>query len=1221
MSDVPARAAGPRTAYTDTLDASHPPLSDEQATAVRARAPLVALSAGAGSGKTTVLVERFIDLVHRDGVSPLAILAITFTDKAAAEMKRRIVRRFEQRGDESNRRQAEAAYISTIHGFCARLLREHPLAARLDPAFQVMDDLTRSIFLDEQLEALYASDDWYIEHEGRFANRFKASHPRLFELIVDAALRSAEFGTLGSSEESYAVEEHVLAAVRRVEEYWNGQWSVASGALVAAEPLIRDVTVSGPASTAQHAEMCELIARLRSGAGRDRDVAERICGCTGFTRGVKDKGAAGEIRAALDVARPVFAACAKLDLGDVARAERELFAPLKAEIYARARVLRDAYADFKRRHGLLDFEDLQSRALALLEDDAIRRECAGRFAHILLDEAQDTNAVQMRIVECLVDGRQSVFAVGDVKQAIYGFRGADVALFQEVWRRANGAGLSLADSYRSRAEVIAAVNETGERLWRDGSLDFAPLRPKFGYEEHATGPRVELRIVEQRKVAGEDGKTRNEPLDDVREREAIAMAAWIREIVDGETAAPMLVYDADEPSRYRRVRYGDVAILTRSRTPVPAFERALADFGIPFVKDGGRGFFAGRSVQDVLAALRVIANPLDDVSLLAALRSPLFGWGDEDLVRVRQAAGSRPLWYGFASGIEPCSATAARDALSQILRLRRWASLVPPAALIEMVCDATAYRAALLSLPRGRSQVANIDKLTEFARTAATLDGPSLASFIHRAELAERYLGAEIDAPIASADEDVVVLSTIHGAKGLEWPVVILPALDGEFVRPDTGSQYLAAEGALVLQPRDDEGETRKSAASTPLLDRAREREEAEARRLLYVAMTRAREYLVMSGAYAYPERRSRRNGLGAPLDWLASELEIAAPEPEARRMAYGGTELSVDFISPERVAPLRDETANRRDAELAAARRLVRDGRPVKWAGVDAAATESPVERLLDGGAPPWGARRTLAMVTVTQLVYFFRCPLVYWFDLVLQIEEHPRARGKAAARVGTAERRLTALDRGTAVHALLERADLAAEPNAEAGRLAAAVDELGGLDNLDAAERTRIAAMLASVLGDPLIDRARQATRLEREYPFYLDLGGTTVQGVIDLVFADADGRGVVVDFKSNDLAAPDRLRTLSALYRPQVELYALAAKRAGLVEPEETTLYFLNRAQAVTTRMDAARLDAVEAEAIDAVARIARAAWDTEPGEKCRSCGYRKRGYCEVGKRFRE
>jgi ATP-dependent helicase/nuclease subunit A len=173
--------------------------------------------------------------------------------------------------------------------------------------------------------------------------------------------------------------------------------------------------------------------------------------------------------------------------------------------------------------------------------------------------------------------------------------------------------------------------------------------------------------------------------------------------------------------------------------------------------------------------------------------------------------------------------------------------------------------------------------------------------------------------------------------------------------------------------------------------------------------------------------------------------------------------------------------------------------------------------------------------------------------------------------------------------------------------------------LDDVPPDELARIEGLLRNVLSDPLIERVRSAARIEREYPFFLDLGGTTVQGVIDLVFQDAEGRGVVVDYKSNDLAAPGRLATLTGLYRPQIELYALAAREAGLVEPNEATLYFLNRAQAVATPVDTPRLEVVESQASDALARIARSAWDTEPGEKCRGCGYRKRGYCEVGKRF--
>jgi ATP-dependent helicase/nuclease subunit A len=256
--------------------------------------------------------------------------------------------------------------------------------------------------------------------------------------------------------------------------------------------------------------------------------------------------------------------------------------------------------------------------------------------------------------------------------------------------------------------------------------------------------------------------------------------------------------------------------------------------------------------------------------------------------------------------------------------------------------------------------------------------------------------------------------------------------------------------------------------------------------------------------------------------------------------------------------------------------------------------------------------ATRTLALTTVTQLIYFFRCPLVYYFSLVLRVDEHARGRGKAAS---TGQRRSSALERGTRVHALLERADFTAPPVAEAARLVTL------LDDVPPDELARIEGLLRNVLSDPLIERVRSAARIEREYPFFLDLGGTTVQGVIDLVFQDEVGRGVVVDYKSNDLAAPGRLATLTELYRPQIELYALAAKEAGLVEPNEATLYFLNKAQAVTTPVDARRLEVVEAQASEALGRIARSAWDTEPGEKCRACGYRKRGYCEVGRRFSE
>jgi ATP-dependent helicase/nuclease subunit A len=1179
----------------------------EQREAIRARAPLVTVSAGAGSGKTTVLVDRFIDLVQSDGVSPLEILAVTFTEKAAAEMKERIVREFEKRGDVVNRRLAEAAYISTIHGFCSRILREHPLAARLDPSFRVMDEVTRNVFVDEYLEQLY-TDEWYVDTEPLITNRFESLRPRLIELIMEAAFLPDEFGTSVPTEAHLTVDEHVAAAIARGRVYFDNQRALAREQLLAGERVIDGADVKGGASRESHGNMCSLIDRLRRDADDVPDWPAEFRDNTGFTRGVRN-GERDAIKDVFDAVKKTLKTCEELDLAEIERTEREIFAPIKVGIYEHAAELRRDYEQFKRQHGLLDFADMQRRALELLDDVEVRERYAKRFKHILLDEAQDTNDVQMQLIRRLERDGQSLFAVGDVKQSIYGFRGANVELFQALARRGNreSVSLSLVDNYRSRDRVIAFINEVGTRFWQDGDIRYEKLAAKGRYEPNDGTTDVDVWLIDQPKIVDEDGKEKREPVDETREREGIAIAEWIRREIDG--AHPVCDPDGG-PSVHRPIRYGDIAILSNTRNPFPAIERALADFGIPFVKDGGREFFNGLEVQDLLAALRVIDNPLDDLNLLTALRSPLFGWGDRDLARLRNASAG-PLWYGMRS-LEPLDESADVSAYETIRMLRRQASVVSPVALIEMLCDVTAYRAALLCLPRGRAHVANIDKLVEFARATALLDGPSLTSFLHRATLAERYLSNETDAPASSAGDDAVVLSTIHGAKGLEWPVVILAGLDSDYARTEVTSRYYAPEGALILQVRQDNDEPLRSAGNAALLASAKARDEAEGRRLFYVGMTRARERLILTSTFLYGEPKYEPNRLGKPVAWLAGELGVTNSLPDGIERDLGAASVRVESFSPDRVAEMRPESDQAADRALAVARGAVRDGRPVLWDAPNGAVdVDAIVDRVVTRSAEHC-SHRPMALTTVTQLVYFFRCPLVYYFGLVLQIDEHPRGRGKAAP---TAKRRTSALERGTRVHELLERADFSAAPAVEAKRLVTL------LDDVEPEEVTKIEGLLRNVLTDPLIDRVRDARRVEREYPFFLDLGGTMVQGVIDLVFEDADGRGVVVDYKSNDLKASGRIATLTELYRPQIELYALAAERAGLIEPNEGTLYFLNGSRSVPLPVDTERLEVAESRAADALTSIARSSWDTEPGEKCRECGYRKRGYCEVGKRFEE
>jgi ATP-dependent exoDNAse (exonuclease V) beta subunit len=1200
----PVRIVAPEQGEVRTTEAvladpsPRPPLTPEQRAAVLGRQSLLALSAGAGSGKTTVLVERFLSLV-REGVSPLEILAVTFTEKAAAEMKERLIARFHREGDEVNRRRAEAAYVSTIHSLCARLLRENPFAARLDPSFGVMDALTRGLFLDDWLRRLY-QDPWFRANVDGFPAVWRSDEPLLWTLIRDAALRPREFATEESVEAGYDVEGHVAAAMARLDAEVEGRWGEARAHLLALAPVIRGMTVGGPASRAKHQRICELLESLTADAVLDGAWAAEFCGVTDFTRGAGKDPAIGVVRATLPDVRKEIKALAEVDRDVQEALERERIAPLKVGIHERARALREAYDAHKRQQNLLDFEDLQQRALALLDEPSVRAEYAGRFRHLLLDEAQDTNPVQMRLVERLLDGRNHLFAVGDVKQAIYGFRGASVALFQALCASAGEGRMSLTENFRSRPEIIDLVNAAGERLWDEGELVFEPLAARFPYPPAGDAPHVELHLY--RKL--DDGEGETEDAERLRLREGADLARWIREAVEGPD--PLRVYDRGE-GRMRPARYRDVAILTRTRTPVPAYAHALARAGVPFVQNGGRGFFAGLEITDVLGALRVVLNPSDEPSLLAVLRSPLFGWSDADLVRLRTEAGKGWLWGALARGFRPEAPGAFAEAYELLSELRALRADLPPGRLIEHLMERTRYRAALLQTSRGRAQVANLGKLVEFARSYAAEGGTDLRGFVARAALAERHLGDEGDAPLAAEGDDVVSLTTMHGAKGLEWPIVILPSLGGDLVQSRGASCYSAPDGSLLVEPLDEQGDAVRPMSNAPVRRAIQRREEAEARRLFYVALTRAREYLVLSGEATYPEKPAER--FARPVDWLCRQLGIDEHGSGETTLRLGAAELRVVFAEPGGEAATAESELERR---LRAARRLVRERKPVEWDGPVAAAEAGRIlERLRERESGP--APAPLPASTVTRLTYFHRCPRVYYYDLVLQVEEHQR--GRERDREAGRDRELTAMELGSRVHSLLERADFHASPAAEARRLAASEETLGEH------ERARVERMLANVLADPLMERVRRAVRVEREYPFYLEVNGTVLQGVIDLLFVEADGRAVVVDYKSNDLAAPGRLDALTEYYRSQVELYALAVQQAGLGIPSEAILYFLNRPVGRVHPVGPERLATVAAETAVVLERIAAGDWDTEPGEKCRSCGYRARGFCEIGRRWTE
>ena len=548
-------------------------------------------------------------------------------------MKERIVRRFEERGDQANRRRAEAAYVSTIHGFCARLLRENPLAAGVDPTFGIVGDLERGIFLDEALQRLQG-EEWFVEAQPRFANGYGAARPRLFELVHDAAFRPADFGR---------------GEPARRGTTWRRTWGGAgAGGGVVRASCVSPQRATGrarpahqrrerAASTARYA----LLRATRPRARRrrpDADWAAAYCEVTSFTAGARktrtssgsraragDRRRSGRPPASTPGRRPSSSATCGPAQGAHPR-PRARSAHRLRDLQARAAPAR-----------LRGLRAARSPCSSAPRCAPVR----GALRARLLDESQDVNDVQMALLDAVRPAGQPLFAVGDVKQAIYGFRGANVSIFRDLHRDAGAGRLALRDNYRSRGAVIDFVNEAGARMWaRDASLDYEPLardsrtptrRRARATSAHLVGQTLGARRRRRRRAsraAGEGGSST------LRVREA-TYRRWIRDAWRARRSRPLTVWGADATAGPSLRRRGSVAVGTPSRST-----RARWPIGRAFVKTAG-GLFAGHECRTWWRRRRRLQPARRRGAAHDA--PPLFGWADDDLVRPARGAGPRPL--------------------------------------------------------------------------------------------------------------------------------------------------------------------------------------------------------------------------------------------------------------------------------------------------------------------------------------------------------------------------------------------------------------------------------------------------------------------------------------------------------------------------------------------------------------------------------------------------
>ncbi len=1100
--------------------------TDEQTLAIESRAGNLLLDAGAGSGKTSVLVERFVRAVLEDGVDVGAILTITFTDKAAAELRDRIRHRLRTVGADDAARATEAAFISTIHGFCARVLRAHALAAGLDPRFIVLDQpeaqrLADGAF-DDALEELASEGRGGIDLIASYTTgALRDAIQRTYGELRSRGASNPELPALPSAPDLETARAELLRAAEVVLRELGELTEPSVRVLDALERLARCQNVLIVPEPA-----LDELDRLRLPGGNGAALCTPAC---------------SSYREALAVFR---LACEHRDAVGVHRGLDRLLRGFGAR-----------YARHKRARSALDFEDLELMTRDLLAGQAeLRERYRRRFAHVMVDELQDTNRVQLELIEHVARG--NLFTVGDAQQSIYGFRHADVELFEALGeqRARDGERATLQTNFRSRREILEVINGAFAGVFGER---FMPL--VVGRADPPAGePRVELLIADKAGDYAVEGLA-----SPWRTAEARALARRVQELIAAGTSPH------------------DVVLLSRATTDLRAYERALEEHGIPTYVIGGRGYWAHPQVIDVVAYLRALANPRDEQQLYTVLASPLVGVSFDALVVLAAAAraGDRDPWWVLREPGDAFDSLASDDRF-RLVDFARWFGEERGAAarlgieeLIERMLERTGYDLAMLAMPGGRRRLANVRKLMRLGREFEAVRGPDLRGFLELVRGREAGWAGfgdarESEAPVEGEALEAVRLMTIHRAKGLEFEIVCVADL-GRGPRWGAELLRLGRDGRFGL--RLSEPGTGKA---LPVLDyrglgdeqnAAQEREE---RRLFYVAMTRARERLILSGAAKLDDWERERS----PMGWIAPAI------------IDGGVEAR--YVD-DPVLPI-EEQGRPRGETLGAVGSVgavgssgapVSPGRPGSVGSVGPVSPGGPgsvgsVGAPVSPGAPVRG-------LSYSGLGEYARCGYRFYIERVLGVPPVPEPTGASGAdgsgdHEAVAETgRLTALERGILVHALLEKLDFRRPVAPTAAEIRRTAERAPS-----PADAGQIAALISLFIDSDICARLSAALDVRREerFGFLLD-DEVLISGALDVLAREPGGRMLVVDYKSDRLEGADPRELVLTHYATQRLVYALAALRAGAREVEVAHVFLeapRDPVVAAFTASDAPRLE---------------------------------------------
>ncbi len=1108
----------------------------------------VLVEAAAGTGKTTLLVERILHLIRNEGVGLGEIAAITFTRKATAELKDRIrseiLSAVEKKEDDDEAKarlqdaldNLESARISTIHGFALDILRAFFVEARLPPDLGDVDEIEQ----DERRDAAWR--DWLAQKlDGDDARLrdflelgFSATDlERIREAILDLPELREHFPRLGgaSPDEIHAsIQEAFEAWADFGERHCSDEEDKALQQLGEAESWLEGL--SGLSKTELLREFWNPGFKLNKRVGSAKNWGDST-----------DEG-----RANLRLFRRAYD---RFMEESAATVSHEMLAGLVLIVWGFV----DSFEREMREAGLLSYQDMLFLAAKLVREDAsVRGRIRESIRHFLVDEFQDTDPLQVELIFLLAgegdaaDWREvmledaGLFLVGDPKQSIYRFRRADIAIYHEVREMIealpNGRLLHITENFRSTPGVVDFVNEAFSRVIRPEAMvqpEYVPL------EAHRESADTAVFLIRKNEDGNESSEGGNESEEMRRKKEAACLAAAVRELVEEKRGE---VFDKDTNAR-RPVGYGDVAVLFRARTGYARFEEAFRGAGVPFVTDGGNGFYEKFEVGAVVSVLSAVARPGDPLALAAALRSPLYGFSDVEVAR-----------YFLKSQDPPGE---LREAVREIHLLHAEKKDLSARALLEEIYRRTGAFELFLASSGGEQRVANLLKLLDMAHEFTGNGRRGVDAFAAHLE-AQYDLGRDAGEPEAFLGDrgaEAVRFMSVHQAKGLEFPVVALADLEGRVDSRRLQEQPLVDRQKRAVDLHLGSGFRRlDSLGFVDALEREKRFREAEIKRLWYVGATRARDCLLWpeSGFRSFVKDavrdETRKKMRGAEPDEKAIEQEIRKKKEEIEQKTNDAMDEVVRAASasvlevspqapgePEPILRLRDDVF-----------------RPVNGGSAGVLDRRAALDEKLKRLKKPVETRKPLAP---SGLVKGFdeEEPVASWTlddeDAPEDIEVH--AGGMAF---------------GSLVHAILARLE-PPEPERleslrEEGVAYARTFGLGPEDVEHAMGLIRDSMGAGRILA-----RAAAASKRRRELPFVFELEGRVIRGFIDLVFEEG-GKLVVVDFKTDDVAAGGA-EDKASFYENQGAAYVMGLEAATGLEVGELVFSFLRPGVDVSRLVD--------------------------------------------------